>query len=139
MGKLKSVKRERFAQELAKGKTQVEAYKVAGYSPNDSNAAKMANLPEVQARVTEITRKAMARAEQETELTVARMMKEAAGIATAHVEDIKTSDKMNAIKFITDRLAPLEQTNITNNVLIISKDEIARRLIYLIQKPEEGE
>jgi hypothetical protein len=49
----------------------------------------LANLPEVQARVTEITRKAMARVEQETELTVARMMKEAAGIATAHVEDIK--------------------------------------------------
>jgi phage terminase small subunit len=105
MGKLKNVKRERFAQELAKGKTQVEAYKIAGYSPNDSNAAKLANLPKVQARITEITRKAMARVEQETEVTVARMMKEAAGIATAHVEDIKASDKMNAIKFITERLA----------------------------------
>jgi len=98
----------------------------------------LANLPEVQARVTEITRKAMARVEQETELTVARMMKEAAGIATAHVEDIKASDKMNAIKFITERLVPLEQTNVTNNVLILTKDEIARRLIHLIQKPEGG-
>jgi hypothetical protein len=46
---------------------------------------------------------------------------------------------MNAIKFITERLVPLEQTNVTNNVLILTKDEIARRLIHLIQKPEEGE
>jgi phage terminase small subunit len=68
MGKLKNVKRERFAQELAKGNTQVEAYKIAGYSPNDSNAAKLANKPEIQERITEINGKALARAELEAEL-----------------------------------------------------------------------
>ena len=134
MKKLKSVKRERFAQELAKGKTLSEASEAAGYSGDRSNAHRVANLPELQERVQQITTKAAEKAE----LTVARMMEEAAGIATAHVEDIKASDKMNAIKFITERLAPIEQTNVTNNVLIISKDEIARRLIYLMQKPEEG-
>jgi phage terminase small subunit len=137
----KNVKRERFAQELAKGKTQVEAYKIAGYSPNDSNAAKLANKPEIQERITEINGKALARAELEAELTVASMLKRAGKIATVDIDpkDVKPSDALNAIKFVTERLAPLEQANITNNVLILSKDEIARRLIYLLQKPEEGE
>ena len=45
---------ERFSQELAKGKTQVEAYEIAGYSPHDSNAAALAQEPEIQGRVAEI-------------------------------------------------------------------------------------
>lgn len=51
---LTSPKHEMFAQELAKGKTQLEAYETAGYSPHDSNAAKLAGTPEIQARVSEI-------------------------------------------------------------------------------------
>lgn len=52
---LKNPKHELFAQELAKGKTQVEAYALAGYKPNDGNAAKMAGFGNIIARVQEIT------------------------------------------------------------------------------------
>src|SRR5262245_52090325 len=114
MGKLKSVKRERFAQELAKGKIQVEAAETAGYSGDPGNASYLAKLPEVSDRVQEITSKAADKAE----LTVAKKMEEAGKIALAYVEDIKASDKLNAIKFITERLAPIEQqTNVKVMVL----------------------
>jgi hypothetical protein len=51
---LKNPKHERFAQEVASGKTQVEAYEIAGYKPNDGNAAQLAKRPEISARVAEI-------------------------------------------------------------------------------------
>jgi len=60
---LSNTRRERFAQEIAKGKTLVEAYEVAGYEPHDSNACKLANHPEIQARVSELIGKAAIRAE----------------------------------------------------------------------------
>ena len=60
---LSNTRRELFAQEIAKGRTITEAYVVAGYKDNDSNASKMANHPEIVARVTEITGKAAIRAE----------------------------------------------------------------------------
>lgn len=69
---LKSPKRERFAQELAKGKSQVEAYESAGYKPHDSNAAKLANDPEIIGRVSEIIGRAALRAE----VTVASILSE---------------------------------------------------------------
>ena len=58
MAVLKNPKHELFAQELAKGKTQVTAYEMAGYKPNDSNAAQLAKRPDINGRVTEINGKA---------------------------------------------------------------------------------
>ena len=60
---LSNTRRERFAQEIAKGKTIIEAYEVAGYVPDDGNASKMAAYPEITARIQEITGKAAIRAE----------------------------------------------------------------------------
>lgn len=69
---LKNPKHERFAQELAKGKSQIEAHETAGYKPDDGNAASLANRPEVQARVQEITGRGALRAE----VTVASILSE---------------------------------------------------------------
>lgn len=56
---LKNARHERFAQELAKGKSADEAYQTAGFKPNRGNASKMkANqiilkrLEEIQERMT---------------------------------------------------------------------------------------
>ena len=73
MPELKNTKHELFAQALAKGKTQIEAYVEAGYQPNDGNAAKTANRDDVQARVKEITGKGAELAA----LTVAQLIAEA--------------------------------------------------------------
>jgi hypothetical protein len=60
-GPLKNSRHERFAQELAKGKSQVEAYGLAGYEPHDSAAARLFGNVRVQARVAELKERAAER------------------------------------------------------------------------------
>jgi hypothetical protein len=45
---------EKFAQALAEGKSATEAYEVAGYTPNDGNAARMKGNDRVRERVAEL-------------------------------------------------------------------------------------
>jgi phage terminase small subunit len=59
---LTNPRREAFARELAKGKTQVEAYASAGYKSNDGHAARLAGNGRIKARVAELQGKAAERA-----------------------------------------------------------------------------
>lgn len=77
---LKDAKRERFAQEVAKGKTQLEAHKIAGYKPNEGNAGTLANRPDVSARIRELNSRGAARAEVTIE-SIYRELEEARGLA----------------------------------------------------------
>lgn len=67
MPALKIAKHERFAQELAKGKSQAEAYAEAGYAPSEPHASRLASNGKVAGRVAEILDRAATR----TEITVA--------------------------------------------------------------------
>jgi len=58
MGVLANTKHELFAQALAKGKTQIDAYVAAGYKPNESHAARLVRNGKVQARVAELQERA---------------------------------------------------------------------------------
>lgn len=69
MGVLSNPKHERFAQELAKGKCQSEAYAAAGYAPSEPNASRLTRNDKVAARVTELQERAAIR----TEVTVANI------------------------------------------------------------------
>lgn len=66
-GPLKNARHERFAQELAKGKSQADAYIAAGFKPNRHNAARLNTNETVQARVVELK----ARAAEKAEITAA--------------------------------------------------------------------
>jgi phage terminase small subunit len=79
MPALDNPKHERFAQELAKGKTQAEAYAEAGYKPSEQNASRLTRNDKVQTRVAEIQSRAVIR----TEITLASLMEEAAEIQAA--------------------------------------------------------
>lgn len=59
---LKNQKHERFAQELAKGKTATEAYVLAGYKESRPNAATLRTNQNVLDRIAELQGKAAARA-----------------------------------------------------------------------------
>jgi hypothetical protein len=63
MPALDNPKWERFAQELAKGKTQAEAYANAGYKPSEPNASRLTSNDKVQARISELMERAAIRAE----------------------------------------------------------------------------
>ena len=69
---LKNQKWERFAQELAKGKTAGEAYVLAGYKANDGNAIRLKGNERLLARVQELLGRSAARAE----VTVASILNE---------------------------------------------------------------
>jgi phage terminase small subunit len=67
MPALDNQRHERFAQELAKGRTATEAYIEAGYKGHDGNAATLRGNQRVAARVAEL----QDRAAKRTEVTVA--------------------------------------------------------------------
>jgi phage terminase small subunit len=77
MSALKNARHERFAQELAKGKSQTDAYQAAGYRPSRSAAARLAADVNICARVSEIAE----RVSIQTALTAADLTKRLMRIA----------------------------------------------------------
>jgi hypothetical protein len=65
MPALSNIKHEAFAQALAAGMSQVEAYEKAGYKPNDGHAARLAGNGRVVARVEELRSTALQEAQAE--------------------------------------------------------------------------
>jgi len=74
---LKNPKHERFAQQLAQGKTADEAYQLAGYRENRGNAARMKANDSIVSRVAEIQGKGADKAE----LSVERVLREIQAMA----------------------------------------------------------
>ena len=66
---LSNAKHERFAQELAKGKSADEAYETAGYSPHRQNASRLMANDDIKMRVAEI----LAKVAVKTEFTIERI------------------------------------------------------------------
>lgn len=60
---LANAKHEFFAQALAKGKSQIESYILAGYKPDEGAASRLSGNIKVQARVAELLERAAARTE----------------------------------------------------------------------------
>lgn len=74
---LKNTRHERFAQELAKGKSQVQAYEAAGYRPSRSAAARLAADVDICERVSNLAERVAVR----TEITVAGLTERLLNIA----------------------------------------------------------
>jgi phage terminase small subunit len=91
---LKNARRERFAQELAKGKPVGEAYVLAGYKPHPANPTMLAKNRGVSERVSEllsrrqhIEDKGTERAIERTAITKVRVLTELAKIGFANMLD----------------------------------------------------
>jgi phage terminase small subunit len=76
---LDNPKHERFAQGLAKGKSQADAYADAGYKPSEPNASRLTRNDKVQARVAELKDICSLRAE----VTLESLIREAGEIQEA--------------------------------------------------------
>ena len=63
MATLKNPKHERFAQALARGKSQADAYAKAGYKPSEPHASRLARNGKVSERVTELQARGAIRVE----------------------------------------------------------------------------
>lgn len=80
MPALANPKHERFAQELAKGKSQADAYAEAGYKPSEPNASRLTRNDKVAARVAELQERGAIRAEV-TVATIIAELEEAREVA----------------------------------------------------------
>lgn len=78
MAILTNARHERFAQEIAKGKTATEAYVIAGYKAHDGNAATLRGNQRVLDRLAELQEKGAERAV----ITVASITERLLSIAT---------------------------------------------------------
>jgi hypothetical protein len=76
MAPLRNAKHERFAHELAEGKSMSEAYQMAGYRPNRSHASRLVTNGNIKGRVAELQDAAAT----ETQITIESLIKEAADI-----------------------------------------------------------
>lgn len=96
MGVLSNPRHERFAQELAKGKTQEDAYASAGYEGNKTAASRLANDVNVCKRVTELQERGAIR----VELTLADIIAEIeqARVMALAAETVQASAAVSASK-----------------------------------------
>jgi hypothetical protein len=76
MSPLRNAKHERFARELAEGKSMSEAYEMAGYKRNRSHASRLVANGNIRGRVVELQDAAAT----ETQVTIESLIKEAANI-----------------------------------------------------------
>jgi len=94
MPALENPKHERFAQELAKGKTADEAYVLAGYKENRGNAATLKANQSISDRVAEIVERASVR----VEITLAKLMEMAATVYDRSLEQGQNAAAISAVK-----------------------------------------
>jgi hypothetical protein len=96
MGVLSNPRHERFAQELAKGKTQEDAYAACGYKGNKTAASRLANDVNVCKRLTELQERVAIR----VELTLADIIQEIeeARMAALSAETVQASAAVSASK-----------------------------------------
>jgi phage terminase small subunit len=125
VGVLKNPKHELFAQELAKGKTQLEAYEAAGYKPNDSAAARLCGNVRVTERIAELLEGAAAK----TGITIERVLNELALLGFSNMADYmrvgSNGDPMLDFSKITrDQAAAL--TEVTVEDFVDGRGEDAR-------------
>jgi phage terminase small subunit len=81
---LSNSKHERFAQEVASGKSLSEAYVIAGYAKNDGNAVRLKGNEKVKRRIEEI----LAVGAEKAGVTVERVLTELAKIGFSDIRKI---------------------------------------------------
>jgi hypothetical protein len=121
MSVLKNPRHELMAQWMAKGKTAVDAYELAGYKRDDGNAIHMAQRLDVQARLQEIT----GAAAKKTIVTVERIIRELAELAFCNLSPeglIRANDKRAALVDLGKHLGMFQE-----NVNVRWPDGIPKR------------
>jgi hypothetical protein len=132
-GPLKNARHERFAQELAKGKSQLEAYVAAGYKPDDGAACRLSGNVRVRDRVLELTKITTEKVIEKTAIDAAWVLKKAAELHDKALKAKQLSVAKGALDIIgkhVDVQAFREQ--IQHSGLIeyknLSDEEIAARI-----------
>lgn len=111
IGPLENARHERFAQELAKGETADEAYRLAGFSSNRGNATRLKANERVQMRVEEL----LAGAAEKAEITTARVLSELGKIGFSDIRKLfnESGSLKNLVDLDDDAAACLASVEVT--------------------------
>lgn len=132
---LKNPKHERFAQELVKGKSQVEAYAAAGYRPDDGAAARLSGNIRVRERVTEL----QARAAERAEISVATITKRLVDIADKAEKDGAGVPGLNVARQAMMDVAKLNGLVIDKTQRELSEEQMKAVLALVAANPGMAE
>ena len=91
-------RQEAFAQAVAAGKTQAEAYELAGFKPNSGNASALAQRPEVLARVTAIQAEQAEIAQRATQIAAERLSIDCEWVMSRLVENANRAMQAVAVE-----------------------------------------
>jgi hypothetical protein len=123
MPELPNTKHEAFCQARFKGLSQLEAYKVAGYKPDDGAASRLSKEKPIIARIAELQRKMAARAEVTVEM-ICDHLDEAIKIA----RKAKSSGQMTAAAVAKAKLYGLmterSVVSVTHNYAQMTEEEL---------------
>lgn len=116
---LQNQRHERFAQEVAQGRTASEAYELAGYKPHRGNAARMSSDESIRRRVLEI----QSAAAERVGVTVERVVAELSKIAFA---DLRRAVKWraNVTSLEADPETDEQRLAVTNEVVLVDSDKL---------------
>lgn len=122
MGVLQNPRHERFAQELAKGKSATEAYETAGYKGDRTAASRLSTNVNIQARVEEILQRGAARAE----ITVEKVLRELGKIGFSDIRKVVNWSGVEVADEVDDEDdgIPRVVVRAANLVRLISSDVI---------------
>jgi hypothetical protein len=121
---LKNPKHERFAQELAKGKTADEAYIIAGYAENRFNASRLKTNEYILHRIEEI----LSSAAESAEVTIdwlRRMFLEDRALARQLGQPSAAVSAMNSIGKLYGLMIDRKDVTIRKDVKELSDHELA--------------
>lgn len=132
MTALANPRHERFAQELAKGKSQTDAYVAAGYRESRSAAARLAADVNICARVTEIAERVAIRTEISVAGLTERLMRIADTAEKTGVEfDEETGEpKESSSKHLGVARAALMDAAKLNGLVVDKADTTSRVAVY---------
>lgn len=115
---LANARHERFAQEIAKGKSASEAYRLAGYSEDRKNAARLTTNDGIAARVEELLSAGARRAE----VSVERVLREYARLGFSDIRKAVAWRPLTSECGEDEDGVPITRT--LNEVALIASNEI---------------
>jgi phage terminase small subunit len=134
---LKNAKHERFAQEVAKGKTATEAYVLAGYKESRAAASRLSTNVDIQARTAELLNRGAERAECTVASLIAEL-EEARGIARKIEQPASmvaaSMGKAKLSGLLADRVEHTGKDGGPIETVDLSETEVARRIAFTLAR-----
>lgn len=137
MAPLTNPRQERFAQGLAEGKTQRDAYASAGYKPSDANASHLQADNRVSQRVSELLAARAARTERATEKAVEKLALTKEWVVSRLMENAERA--LQRVPVLDDDGKPTGQWRYDGMVANRSLELLGKHLGILIERREIGE